>query len=742
MKKLIKWLFGTILVMALVLVAAVILLPRFFDPNEHKTEIEQLISQQVGRPVSLAGPIEWQVFPWLALSFHDVTIANAPGFSGDHLARAETLSARVKIMPLLKKQIRVGTVAARSADINLQVARDGRSNWQGIVDALASDTGAQDNTSAGAGPNIRISGIEITDAAIHYHDQAAAIRAELQETNLSTSRIEAGQPVDVRLDTTVALPDYGFSGALEGRILLAHVLDSADMTADIKKLTLDGQLKNGTSLIPVNLSLTQPAHLDFGQSRLDFPDIRLQLANAEVRATAQGHWSGAGNYAGTIQTKDINLRDFLSTTGGAPLAFANAEAMSRFSVQTPWRLQGSRLQLSDIQAQLDKTRLSGKLDFSDINQLSGQFELTMDTLNADDYFPVDNPESASHEATTTNTASGALNFGHLNGQMTINTLQVAGARFENTRLKIVTNGGRLRITPMRADFYQGLLNTQVLVDANAPRNKVTLESRAENIQVGPLLADVAGDQWLTGLGELTLNVAIDDPFAPKPLKTAHGTVAYELNDGAFYGVDILATIKQALDTLQQLRATNKTGDAPAAGVSGTDKKTEFAQIRFIGDINQGILASRELALITPFLTVGGQIRIDLDAMTIDGSIAPTLTHLPDDWVDPKYRQLLNVPIPVRLSGPLTAPSVRIDVPKLLLTTQKARIDKKKKALEKKLIGRLLGEDDKESSANEKENNGNESTGQPKKADQTNEEKPQSTEDKLKKKLLQGLFGDD
>ncbi len=747
MKKLIKWILGITLALVLVLVAAVILLPRFYDPNAHKPQIESLISEQIGRPVSLQGPIEWKVFPWLALSFHDVKVANEKGFRGDHLAQVDTLSARLKVLPLLKKQIRVGTVAIEGADINLQVAANGRSNWQGIVDTLASGAEDTPGDSTETPVDLKISGIQIKDSRIHFRDKAAAMQAELGDVNLKTGRIETGTPLEAELSATLDLPDNGLHGELKSQMEWQNLLGSGPLTAQLKKTTLSGQLQTDSGSVPFSLDLTKPGQLDIDSETLDFPEVRIQLANAEINSSVKGSWGGAGNYQGSLTADPFNLRQFLSQLGGTPLKFASPKAMESFSLNSSWRLRGNRLQLPDIQARLDDTAISGTLDLQDMEKLKGRFTLSLDAITADDYLPAETA-TASESSSGSNAPVGTLDFGHLTGTVNLKKLQLTGAKFNNTQLKVVTNGGRLHITPMKAGFYQGLLNTQVLVDANAPRNKVKLETRARDIHVGPLMKDVAGEQWLTGLGQLEVDVALDDPFAEAPLKTTHGRASYQLSDGELYGLDVMATVKQALNAVQQLRqgGEKKTQDV-SKKASGTDKKTEFASIRFLGDINQGILTSRELSVVTPFLEVGGSVAIDLDAMTINGTIEPMLTAIPEDWLDPKYKQLLNLPIPVRLSGSLTEPSVSIDVAKLLLATQKTRIEEKKKELKKKLLGKLLGEDNSQDGDESAETKGETTGGDKTQAEsgtkkEAEQKKPESTEDKLKRKLLKGLFGDD
>src|SRR5690606_20215041 len=172
MKKLLKWIVGLFVIVLLLLVLAVFLLPVFFNPNDHKPEIQNIIEKQIGRSVQLNGDIGWSVFPWIAIELNDVVVANEQGFKGDYLADIDTLSARVKLLPLLQKNIQVDTVTLKVPDINLQVAASGRSNWQSSIDQLATED-SQTSTSEADSAVINIQGIEVSDGSLNYRDTAA-----------------------------------------------------------------------------------------------------------------------------------------------------------------------------------------------------------------------------------------------------------------------------------------------------------------------------------------------------------------------------------------------------------------------------------------------------------------------------------------------------------------------------------------------------------------------------------------
>ncbi|HHL32498.1 MAG TPA: AsmA family protein, partial [Oceanospirillales bacterium] len=150
MKKLIKWIMGIVITLLVLIAIAAFVLPMVFDPNDHKDSIENTIQENIGRQVHLNGEIQWSVFPWLALTFNDVKVNNEKGFKGDSLASIQQLSARVKLLPLLSKNIEIGQVSIDDAEINLQITKKGNSNWQSILTNLnknADDAAATDSES-------------------------------------------------------------------------------------------------------------------------------------------------------------------------------------------------------------------------------------------------------------------------------------------------------------------------------------------------------------------------------------------------------------------------------------------------------------------------------------------------------------------------------------------------------------------------------------------------------------------
>src|SRR4030088_2358398 len=97
--------------LALVVVGAVTLL-LFVDPNRYRGDIERVAKEHSARVLVIHGKLELKIFPWLALSVHDVQLSNPPGFgaqpnTGRPFMTVQNASIGVKLLPLLGKRLEV-----------------------------------------------------------------------------------------------------------------------------------------------------------------------------------------------------------------------------------------------------------------------------------------------------------------------------------------------------------------------------------------------------------------------------------------------------------------------------------------------------------------------------------------------------------------------------------------------------------------------------------------------------------
>ena len=102
---------------------------------------------------------------------------------------ADRLTARLRFFPLFAGRIEIADVSLVRPRINVTFDRDGRSNWAGLIDALARALGPKANRPVDA---TSFTEIRINDGTIALRDEARGINETLQRR-----RAGAGLAVDL-----------------------------------------------------------------------------------------------------------------------------------------------------------------------------------------------------------------------------------------------------------------------------------------------------------------------------------------------------------------------------------------------------------------------------------------------------------------------------------------------------------------------------------------------------------------
>ena len=107
MGKFLKFILWLVVVLTALVAIAAVVLPMVIDPNDYKAEIATAVEKQTGRTLTIEGDITLSVFPWLGLDIGPTQFSNATGFDEPSMARMEAVQVRVKLLPLLHKQLEV-----------------------------------------------------------------------------------------------------------------------------------------------------------------------------------------------------------------------------------------------------------------------------------------------------------------------------------------------------------------------------------------------------------------------------------------------------------------------------------------------------------------------------------------------------------------------------------------------------------------------------------------------------------
>jgi len=316
-----RTLFKLIFLVIILVIIGLIALPFVVDPNDYKQEISDQVEKATGRTLTLNGDIELSVFPWIALELGPLSLSNAKGFKSETFAKVDATQVRIKLMPLLSKQLEMDTIVLDGLVLNLEKNKAGKTNWDDLSNSKASDT-TKESAKSEASPNtstepalgaISIAGVQLTNANILWADASKAENFQLKDLNLTTDPLVPGEPtavemsfsllstkpqaqVDISLDSNVmvdlenqrySLTDLNFTTHAAGEELpfsQADIALSGDINADMVKqliaiddLSLTAKASKGEQSIDAKLSANITSNLANQQSSLQGFDLTAEV---------------------------------------------------------------------------------------------------------------------------------------------------------------------------------------------------------------------------------------------------------------------------------------------------------------------------------------------------------------------------------------------------------------------------------------------------------------------------------
>lgn len=202
--KIIFKLLGFLISAAIVLViAAVVAISLFFDPNDYKEELTSLVQEQTGRVLQIEGDLTLSFFPWIGVEIGRTQLANAAGFGDQPFAKIEHVGVKVELLPLFSKQLVADTIVLSGVHLNLSVKKDGSKNWDDLAALADKDKGTkakERREDAGAMPGkLNINGIKITDAQLILDDQKKGTYLAVENLTMQTGHLAIGEPIDIEV---------------------------------------------------------------------------------------------------------------------------------------------------------------------------------------------------------------------------------------------------------------------------------------------------------------------------------------------------------------------------------------------------------------------------------------------------------------------------------------------------------------------------------------------------------------
>ncbi|MCB1801592.1 MAG: AsmA family protein [Gammaproteobacteria bacterium] len=684
MGKLIKWLFGLIVLLVVLVAAAAVILPMVIDPNDYKPQIVAKAKEQLGRDMAIEQDLSLSVFPWLGIETGGVRIGNAEGFKAASFAEIEQLGLKVKLMPLLSRQVEVDTLVLKGLRLNLEKDANGKTNWDDLGGDKQADKAPSEAEAEAKGESAPVSlsvqGIQIEDAHISWDDRQAGQKYVLDGVRLVTGALSPGAtvPVEGGVTFTSSKPAMTLKAELGAKVTGDAGLAVFDVAG--LRLVLDAS-GEGLPAGGAKLTLNTDLHVDTRADTLSLKNLEVSgpamAAKGEIAVTALQTNPAA---SGKLSIAETNLKT-LASMFASPIETTDPTAMTRASGNLGLSYADGALKLDPLVFKLDDSSIKGHVHLLDSKGPVVRTRLELDRIDLDRYMP---PAQAgatteSPAGETAKPAAGdpfaALRPLDLVGEFTIGSLKVNNVRMSNVTTKIVSKKGVVKIDPMAANLYEGKFDGNATLDASGAKPAIAARNNLTGIQIGQLLKDVAGEDRLVGRGELQMDIRARGLDEQDIRRTLNGSTRFAFRDGALKGVNIAQVIREASSRL------GLGGDSLDTGTAG---QTDFSELSGSFNITNGVIKNKDLSAKSPLLRVEGEGEIDLPRDTIDYRVVTELVGSLAGQGGKERSELKGIPIPVKITGPLTQPRYVPDLEGALSAKAKAQLDAKKEELKQKV----------------------------------------------------------
>jgi AsmA protein len=659
-----------------------------FDPNRYKDDIERLAKERTGRTLKLQGDLEVAVYPSLGAKVNGVSLTERN--SEQQFLQLESAHGSVALLPLLRGEVIVDRIRVAGLKAQLVRGKDGRWNFDDLLQAGAEKPpGKKAADERGRGPvSFDIAGINIERSSLAYRDLASGQEIAVGDLALSTGRIAEKSEGKLKFSATTK----GRNPDLDARIEVG-----GDYRFDLpaKSYALNGfeaQVKGTFANEPLEAKVSAP------RLQISADSAKGETVSAELRMK-----SGA---------RAIDAKVKLGGIEGSAKALSVPRVSADISLSAP-ELPQKTLQLpitgsvladldkqtasADLAIKLDESNIKAKLGLLKFTPAAYAFDINVDRLNVDRYFPPPAapakpaaPAAKPAAAQDTPVDLSALKGLNATGKLEVGALQVRGLKLANVRAQLRAANGRMDVNPHSADLYEGSVSGAISLQADG--NRVTLKESLTKVAVGPLLKDLAEKDLLEGRGNVVLDVSTAGASVEAMKKALAGSARINLRDGAIKGFNLSEILRKARSALGGSGGSDS--DQPA----DKSQRTDFTELNASFAIKNGVARNEDLDVKAPLFRITGSGDVDIANSRIDYVTKATVVASTKGQGGPELDRLAGITVPVRLSGAFDDLKYKVDFRSTaadLARTRagdkvKERLGGQREKLEERLGGRLKG----------------------------------------------------
>ena len=618
--KAMKWIFGTLATLVLLVAIALTYLVFAIDPNSYKPQLAELAQEQ-DIALNIEGELSWQLLPSLALSIGATQItssrAEIPAVS------FEQADLSLAWLPLFKRQLSVKAIHLAGADIQLSTAEQATNTAAAPLATASSSTKKPDSAAAIAEVTdappafaLAIESLEISNSRLQLPPAANATSPQqLSDINLQIQ----GLNLDGEVFKLKARFNYSDPALPEPMVVVLNTEASVEQNTQAFTLsnTLLELLLTGKPAIEISLDSLAAGQLD--TPHLQITGLQVNSAGTNLQASLSAK-SVNDNIAfeGEINIPPLALRKVLTNWAIELPALPYEQALQQASLKLSIKGSGDTLSISRLKLTLDDIALDGstELDFGPTRNIA--LQLQSNTIDLNRYISSSGKSDTADEAQTKTNTEPTLIFAPLvapllwvgdgNAALDINLdgLKLDTIAAEKLQIKIKAANNIVQIKQLAGHVFDGDINATATINLQHKEPKVNFTTTVSELAVDKALLATSGEATLTG--KLTANLQ----------GQTHGNNAEQLHQSLHANGEI-NLVKPYLTTFN----VEKSYCDIAALIEKIPSKSDWPQGSNLNDLQASISLKGKQVFIEHYTTglgnigLSGKGLIDLDTEHFD-----------------------------------------------------------------------------------------------------------------------------
>jgi len=304
---------------------------------------------------------------------------------------------------------------------------------------------------------------------------------------------------------------------------------------------------------------------------------------------------------------------------------------------------------------MDETQVSGNLEIDNLSaDQTFHFDLNAPSLDLKNILQLSAP-GPFDGLILLNLPAILVAQSEVAGLLKIGTLRSGGVVMSDVVMPLRAHGGVVVSSPITAGFYGGEARIDTVLRVDGALLDFRTRQQISECRLGELLSDLELTEVIEARGSLVANLAFSGVDKASRIQSARGVIEFAADQGRIKGIDLPTLIKQLGRSSVEI----------ADDSIGESAFTSLGNIRATLRVEESLLINEDLAFQAGGLEVRGRGGLALLSEQLDYRISLALNnHELASVLPPPFNSGMIV-LPLRISGQWHAPSLMIDMPRML-----------------------------------------------------------------------------